>query len=68
MVSAHAGFIYCGDIVGAVYSKIEVPETVILLGPNHTGLGENISVMTEGPWAIFLSMKCEQPNYAKKLL
>ena len=48
MVSPHAGFIYSGDVVGAVYSQIEVPETVILLGPNHTGLGENISVMKEG--------------------
>ena len=52
VVSPHAGFIYSGDVVGAVYSQIEVPETVILLGPNHTGLGENISVMTEGTWSM----------------
>ena len=52
VVSPHAGFIYSGDVVGAVYSQIEVPETVILLGPNHTGLGENISVMTEGIWSM----------------
>jgi MEMO1 family protein len=57
-VSLDVGFNYSGDVVGAVYSQIEVPETVILLEPNHTGLGENILVMTEGPWAIFLSMKC----------
>jgi MEMO1 family protein len=48
VVSPHAGFIYSGDVIGAVYSQIEVPETTILLGPNHTGLGENISVMKEG--------------------
>ena len=52
VVSPHASFIYSGDIVGAVYSQIEVPETVILLGPNHTSLGENISVMTEGTWSM----------------
>ena len=52
VVSPHAGFIYSGDVVGAVYSQIEVPETVILLGPNHTGLGENISVMKEGIWSM----------------
>jgi MEMO1 family protein len=52
VVSPHAGFIYSGDVVGAVYSQIEVPETVILLGPNHTGLGENISVMTKGAWSM----------------
>jgi MEMO1 family protein len=55
VVSPHAAFIYSGDVVGAVYSQIEVPETVILLGPNHTGLGENISVMTEGTWSMPMS-------------
>ena len=50
IVSPHAGFIYSGDVAGAVYSKIEIPNTVILIGPNHKGLGEKISVMTEGTW------------------
>ena len=48
VVSPHAGLIYFGDIAGAVYSRIEIPETVILLGPNHTGQGEKNSVMTKG--------------------
>jgi MEMO1 family protein len=52
VVSPQTGSIYSGDIVGVVYSQIEVPETVILLGPNHTGLGQNISVMIEGAWSM----------------
>jgi AmmeMemoRadiSam system protein B len=48
VVSLHAGLIYCGDVACAVYSRIEIPETVILLGPNHTGQGEKNSVMTKG--------------------
>jgi MEMO1 family protein len=52
VVSPHAGLIYSGDVAGAVYSRIEIPETIILLGPNHTGRGENISVMTEGTWSM----------------
>ena len=52
VVSPHAGLIYSGDVAGAVYSRIEIPKTVILLGPNHTGHGENISVMTEGTWSM----------------
>jgi MEMO1 family protein len=52
VVSPHAGLIYSGDVAGAVYSRIEIPETVILLGPNHTGHGENISVMTKGTWSM----------------
>ena len=50
IVSPHAGFMYSGDVAGAVYSRIEIPDTIILMGPNHTGLGERVSVMTEGTW------------------
>ena len=52
VVSPHAGFMYSGDVAGAVYSQIEIPDTVILIGPNHTGRGENVSVMTEGIWSM----------------
>ena len=51
IVSPHAGFMYSGDTAGAVYSRIEIPETVILIGPNHTGDGKPVSVMTEGVWS-----------------
>ena len=50
VVSPHAGFMYSGDVAGAVYSRIEIPDTIILMGPNHKGLGERVSVMTEGTW------------------
>ncbi|MCH8156173.1 MAG: AmmeMemoRadiSam system protein B [Nitrospinae bacterium] len=50
VLSPHAGFMYSGDVAGAVYSRIEIPDTVILLGPNHTGRGERVSVMTQGTW------------------
>ncbi|MFQ5449671.1 MAG: AmmeMemoRadiSam system protein B [Nitrospinaceae bacterium] len=52
LVSPHAGFMYSGDAAGAVYSRIEIPDTVLLLGPNHTGQGERFSVMTEGAWTM----------------
>ena len=52
IVSPHAGFMYSGDVAGAVYSRVEIPETVILIGPNHTGAGPRASVMTEGVWSM----------------
>ncbi|MBT6345277.1 MAG: AmmeMemoRadiSam system protein B [Nitrospina sp.] len=52
IVVPHAGYMYSGSVAGAVYSRIEIPETVILIGPNHTGRGETISLMTEGVWAM----------------
>ncbi len=50
IVSPHAGLMYSGAVAGAVYSQILMPHTVILLGPNHTGMGAPVSVMSEGTW------------------
>ncbi len=51
-ISPHAGLMYSGGVAGAVYSSIQFPETFILLGPNHTGIGANVSIMTSGQWVI----------------
>jgi AmmeMemoRadiSam system protein B len=48
----HAGLIYSGPVAGAVYSRVEVCDTYVLLGPNHTGLGPRMSMMAEGAWAM----------------
>ncbi|HET8538878.1 MAG TPA: AmmeMemoRadiSam system protein B, partial [Anaeromyxobacter sp.] len=39
LVAPHAGYVYSGAVAGAVYARVEVPARVIVLGPNHTGLG-----------------------------
>ncbi len=49
-ICPHAGYIYSGHVAGAVYSKIKVPEHVVILGPNHTGYGSYAEIMTEGIW------------------
>jgi len=67
VVSPHAGFIYSGDTAGAVYSRIEIPDTVILIGPNHTGQGERVSVMTEGTWCMPLGDLSIDGDLAKSI-
>ncbi len=52
IVSPHAGYIYSGGVAGSVYSTIRIPQKVILLGPNHTGLGARASVMSKGSWEL----------------
>jgi AmmeMemoRadiSam system protein B len=52
MVSPHAGLMYSGSVAGALYSRIEFPETLVLIGPNHTGLGKPVSIMSSGEWEI----------------
>jgi predicted class III extradiol MEMO1 family dioxygenase len=50
IVAPHAGLIYSGSVAGAVYSRIELPDTFVLIGPNHTGLGSPVSLMARGQW------------------
>jgi hypothetical protein len=50
ILSPHAGLIYSGSVAGAVYSSIELPDTFVLIGPNHTGLGAPVSIMARGSW------------------
>jgi MEMO1 family protein len=35
----HAGYVYSGAVAGATYARVAVPPRVIVMGPNHTGLG-----------------------------
>ncbi|MGC9108927.1 MAG: AmmeMemoRadiSam system protein B [Caldimicrobium sp.] len=44
IVVPHAGYMYSGEVAGKVYGKILPPEVAIIMGPNHTGLGERVSL------------------------
>jgi len=46
----HAGIVYSGSVAGATVSRINHKKTIIIIGPNHTGLGKPFSIMTEGKW------------------
>jgi AmmeMemoRadiSam system protein B len=52
MVTPHAGLMYSGKVAGVLYSNIELPQTFILIGPNHTGFGKPVSIMSSGEWEI----------------
>jgi AmmeMemoRadiSam system protein B len=51
IVVPHAGYIYSGHVAGEVYASVELPETFIILCPNHTGEGSDIDLYPEGAWA-----------------
>lgn len=46
----HAGYIYSGAIAGQVYDRVEIPDQVIILGPNHHGVGHSAALYAEGGW------------------
>ncbi|MFC1911537.1 AmmeMemoRadiSam system protein B [Chloroflexota bacterium] len=50
LVSPHAGYVYSGAVAAAVISRIKFKDTFIIIGPNHTGIGKPLSIMTQGIW------------------
>jgi len=53
LISPHAGYIYSGPIAAHGYyyiSKEPTPEIIVIIGPNHTGMGAGISVWGGGKW------------------
>ncbi len=50
VVAPHAGYIYSGQVAGAVFSRIKIKDTFIIIGPNHRGMGKPFSLMREGKW------------------
>ena len=54
IVVPHAGYDYSGPVAANSYYRLAssgLRESVIILGPNHTGYGSGVSTMTEGEWA-----------------
>ncbi|MFH1868712.1 MAG: AmmeMemoRadiSam system protein B [Candidatus Omnitrophota bacterium] len=50
IISPHAGYIYSGAVAGALFSCVEIPDTIVILGPNHTGAGSRFSIYSQGSW------------------
>ena len=53
VISPHAGFMFSGPIAAHHYLKLcleKMPQTIIIMGPNHRGLGGDISFMASGVW------------------
>ena len=49
-VLPHAGYIYSGKVAACTISGVKIKDTVVLLGPNHTGQGATFSIMPQGIW------------------
>ncbi|MCW4002995.1 MAG: AmmeMemoRadiSam system protein B [Candidatus Bathyarchaeota archaeon] len=53
MVCPHAGYMYSGPVAATAFYELAQdgkPDTVVLLGPNHTGYGSALALMNEGTW------------------
>ncbi len=53
LICPHAGYMYSGPVAASAFYELAMdgkPNTVVLLGPNHTGYGGALSIMREGVW------------------
>jgi AmmeMemoRadiSam system protein B len=53
LVCPHAGYMFSGAVAANAYYELAQdgkPDTVVILGPNHTGYGSALALMNEGVW------------------
>ncbi|MDD2581734.1 MAG: AmmeMemoRadiSam system protein B [Desulfuromonadaceae bacterium] len=50
VISPHAGYVYSGAIAGTLFSRIAIPDTVLIIGPNHHGTGAAAALYPDGEW------------------
>ncbi|HEU5061246.1 MAG TPA: AmmeMemoRadiSam system protein B [Kofleriaceae bacterium] len=52
LMAPHAGYMYSGGVAGQVFARVAIPERVVVMGPNHTGRGERVSVVPAGAYQV----------------
>ena len=67
VVAPHAGYMYSGHVAGAVYRRVRIPETVVVLCVNHRGLGARAAIMGAGCWESPLGPVPIQEEFASDL-
>lgn len=53
LLCPHAGYIYSGPMAARSYFELASdgkPDKIVIIGPNHTGQGSGVSMMSEGTW------------------
>lgn len=68
VIAPHAGYIYSGAVAGETFAGVNIPEDVIILGPNHHGHGAPLALMTEGQWDMPLGPVAMNPELAALIL
>jgi AmmeMemoRadiSam system protein B len=53
LICPHAGYMFSGPVAAHAYYELALdgkPDIVVAFGPNHTGYGSALAVMSEGLW------------------
>jgi len=49
-MAPHAGYVFSGPVAGRTLGQANLADTLLLLGPNHTGRGARLAVWDGGVW------------------
>lgn len=52
VVSPHAGYIYSGAVAGETFAAVDIPQDILIMGPNHHGYGAPVALMDKGAWSM----------------
>ncbi len=50
VMAPHAGYVYSGAVAGKTIGSAALADTMLLLGPNHSGRGAALSMWHDGAW------------------
>ncbi len=68
LISPHAGYFYSGNCAGKGFGAVQVPDTVIILGVDHHGMGYSFAVDGHEKWASPLGDIVIDQSLRKELL
>jgi AmmeMemoRadiSam system protein B len=71
VVCPHAGYIYSGPVAAHSYlhvSSLRDPELIVVVAPNHYGIGSGVSTFSEGEWETPLGRMKVDSKAAKELV
>lgn len=68
IMAPHAGYVYSGVVAGEVYSRLIIPENVVIICPNHTGIGSRAAIMSGGVWEMPMGDVQINSNLAERIM
>jgi len=71
LVSPHAGYLYSGPVAAWGFYQVvreEIPEVVVILGPNHRGFGAGVAIAGKGRWQTPLGESQIEEELAEKII
>ena len=71
VLSPHAGYVYSGPVAAHSYlhvSSMRAPDLIVVVAPNHYGVGSGVSIFKEGEWETPLGLMRVDQEAAETLL